>query len=627
MRAPPSTPCLLLSLSLAACGPAARGGTASNPGDNGGSGDHDAGPEDIGPPPGDDVAPLPEQFPKIAVSPRALTLPPTLPGEESTVEVVVANQGEAQLMLESIQLITSRPDELTLVDRAGRVRHYRCPCGPFGHRQQQEIPLRYRPATREPLTGSLRIASNDLTQPLVTVPIQSVAPAPRLELDPAALTWAALDPAGGGGCEHDFANRLPFDVRNAGSDDLFVTAWVLAPEAQAAAFEVCPNRWGLDNAYAPGQERTWRVVFAPTYPGTYEATLSLSSTGGDAGVQLRATDVREPHLGADPPLLAWPLLQAGATAGLSLSLSNDGTFPTTVSALTIAPAEAAAAYELVGEAIDPETGGLLAPIPVGGRVELEVVHTAPDAPLEATLLVEHDATDVASPLVVRLLGTSPIPMLETAPAELVFVDPPAGEPVTKHLRLHNPGREAVQVWNVGLGPAPGELPAPLPPFAIDPDHFQATLDPGSGRVFAATYTREAGMAADQAICFTVESDDPRRNDPLCTLVRSVMVHEGAPPVVAAEVLPAAEVPVGTLVTLDASASSDPDAGDAVAGWRWLVLARPDGSATALEVAGATATLSTDVPGDWEVALEITDTTGLTSGEARLTFSAAPPPPD
>ena len=608
----------MLSLLTAGCGTETRGGTVSDPGGGGGGGEQDAGPEDTGLPPEEDVARIPEKLPKIAVSPHTLDLPATLPGDEVTLVVVIANQGEGHLTLDEIRLATSRPQELMLVGRGGRPWTYRCPCGPFGHRQQQEVPILFRPASRDPINGSLRIVSNDETQPLITIPIASTAPAPKLEVAPARLTWDALDPAGGGGCEFDHLNRRTFQVENAGSDDLFVTEFELRPEAAAAGFEVCPNRWGLEHAYIPEQERAWRVIFWPSYPGTYEGSVVLSSTGGEASVQLQATDTREPHLLADPPLLAWPL---GETEGQRLVFSNDGTFPTTVSALQIVPEAAAEAYALEGEAIDPETGGLLAPIETGGQVEIQVVHTAPDAPLEATLVVEHDAIGIDSPLEVPLMGTTSIPMLETAPTTLTFVDAPADEPVTKHLRLHNRGGVAVQVWEVGLGRAPGELPAPLPPFAIEPDVFQATLDPAAGRIFEVTYTRDPGMAANQSICFLASGDDPRRNDPLCTLIHSLLVHEGTPPIAAAEVLPAAEVPVGTEITLDASTSSDADDGDGIASWRWLLLTRPEGAATPLEGDGANVTLTTDVEGTWEVLLEVTDTTGLPSPEVLLSFTA------
>jgi len=489
----------------------------------------------------------------------------------------------------------------------------------------QKILIRYRPTEREPVSGHLTIRSNDSTHPLVRIPIASTVPAPELSVSPGDLEFEPLDPEGGGGCDFDRINRQTFQVRNSGSDDLFVTGWELDPPEAEEAFEVCATgKWGLDLAYAPSQERAWRVVFWPPYPGTYQAAVHLESTGGVARVQLSATDAREPHLAVSPALLAWPLLAPGESEGQTLVLSNDGSFPTTVRSFAIEPAEAADAYAIVSDALAPEGTGLAEPIPIGGRVEVEVVHTAAAEPVEATLRIEHDAVDQESPVAVLLRGTSPIPMVEAEPPALTFAAPPPGEPVTKHLRVVNPGGEPVQVWSVSVGAAPGAPEEPLPAFTIDPPDLEGTLEPGTGRLFAVTYTRPAQDAQDETACLVVTGDDPRRNEPLCALLSALQSPEGTPPTAAIEVIPDVTVPLGTELTFDATTSSDPDAGDGITAWRWLLLARPPGGAVGLVGEGPTVTLTPDTLGAWTVALEVTDGTGLPSDETLLAVDVVEP---
>ncbi|HKZ49012.1 MAG TPA: hypothetical protein VJ397_09565 [Thermoplasmata archaeon] len=63
------------------------------------------------------------------------------------------------------------------------------------------------------------------------------------------------------------------------------------------------------------------------------------------------------------------------------------------------------------------------------------------------------------------------------------------------------------------------------------------------------------------------------------------------------------------VELDASASYDPDAGDAIASWAWWVVSQPPGSRYVLTNGSAQVTFSADTPGVYGIRLRVTDTGG------------------
>jgi hypothetical protein len=83
---------------------------------------------------------------------------------------------------------------------------------------------------------------------------------------------------------------------------------------------------------------------------------------------------------------------------------------------------------------------------------------------------------------------------------------------------------------------------------------------------------------------------------------------------------------GVLVTLDGSASSDPD-GDVPLSYAWSILSMPAGSATALSDSEVVKpTLVPDLPGDYVVELVVTDSMGGVSTTAQVNISTTNTPP-
>jgi hypothetical protein len=84
------------------------------------------------------------------------------------------------------------------------------------------------------------------------------------------------------------------------------------------------------------------------------------------------------------------------------------------------------------------------------------------------------------------------------------------------------------------------------------------------------------------------------------------------------------VPVGTLVTLDGSKSSDPD--DDPIAFQWRFVSQPEGStATLADADKASATFTPDIVGDYILELVVTDPDGATDSD-QVKVTAQPPAP-
>lgn len=143
--------------------------------------------------------------------------------------------------------------------------------------------------------------------------------------------------------------------------------------------------------------------------------------------------------------------------------------------------------------------------------------------------------------------------------------------------------------------------------------------PGQVRL-TVMFTPPPGSAGDATGGVRITNTDPDQPEFVLPLIAPV---NRAP---IAEIAAVGEVAPGMTVTLDGSGSRDPD-GDVPLTYAWTLLRKPPGaSATLIDPVAAVASLDLDplLPGEYEVALEVTDAMGARSLlPARLRLVARP----
>lgn len=128
----------------------------------------------------------------------------------------------------------------------------------------------------------------------------------------------------------------PVTVTNTGSNPLTIGAVTLSG-AGAAGFSVVP---GYPMSVPTGASSSMSFVFTPTQEGPASATATIASTaGGVLSVQLAGTGVL-PHLSSSPTALDFGT-RTGPSAPQTVTVTNDGLVPATVTAVSIAGSNAA----------------------------------------------------------------------------------------------------------------------------------------------------------------------------------------------------------------------------------------------------------------------------------------------
>src|SRR5262249_29405236 len=148
----------------------------------------------------------------------------------------------------------------------------------------------------------------------------SYSSAPVLSVSPASLDFGSLSV----GQTRD----LTVSVRNAGGGSLTGTAAIAPP----SAFSVLS---GASFALGAGETQTVTVRFAPTAAGEAFPPLAIATNAGDASGGLGGSPTA-PNLSVTPASLPFGSVTVGTTKDLTLTLSNGGSAPVAVSALTTA---------------------------------------------------------------------------------------------------------------------------------------------------------------------------------------------------------------------------------------------------------------------------------------------------
>jgi hypothetical protein len=243
---------------------------------------------------------------------------------------------------------------------------------------------------------------------------------------------------------------------------------------------------------------TITTSYVPTLAGDQAATLNIPFTeidGNDDGatsVALEGTGVVAAEIAVDPPALVFGNVELGTSAGLDVTVTNEGSLDLTITDATLGGG-AAADYSLVNDC------GVL-----GQNESCTISVTFTPSVLgdrNATLTIESDDLDEPSTAVPLLGAGVQDPDIALDRNQIDFGTVGTGVSAQQDLTITNEGAGALTITAIGGSDALA------PPFSIvDQDCTAAALPPAGTCVVTVGFTPPG--ASGFADSFSIESDDP-----------------------------------------------------------------------------------------------------------------------
>ena len=187
------------------------------------------------------------------------------------------------------------------------------------------VTVEWRVAGSGPQTANLNIASNDPANPQVTLKMKGIAfsnPVGNIDVSPTKLDFGALS----AGQTKD----LVVTIGNSGSGPLKISSFA----AGNSSFSVVNPSTPV--SISTGDSKSFTVRFAPNAAGSIKGNLTINSddpTFGAFTVALSGTGL-VPVISVSPASLDFGTINSGQTKDLSLTITNNGNAPLTVSAIT-----------------------------------------------------------------------------------------------------------------------------------------------------------------------------------------------------------------------------------------------------------------------------------------------------
>jgi len=195
------------------------------------------------------------------------------------------------------------------------------------------VPVRFSPTLPGGTTGSVSFATRSHSSPRVTVPVTGTGTTGGLYASPTALAFDLVTDSGA------FASNVPVgvevsrevDIINGSSHPETITS-VRRPSAPYSVTGLPAT----GTVVRPGQSIVVQVLFAPTTPGDYPSTVSITGSGGaTATVDLSGTGLSARGLfSATPTSVNFGTVPVGRKVTKIVTLTNTGNEPATVTTAT-----------------------------------------------------------------------------------------------------------------------------------------------------------------------------------------------------------------------------------------------------------------------------------------------------
>ncbi len=195
------------------------------------------------------------------------------------------------------------------------------------------VPVTFSPTSPGGTTGSVSFAAGSPSSPPVTVPLTATGTTSGLYASSTAIPFALVTDTGA------FASNVPVGVQVPREVDIIngsthpETVTSVRPPSAPYSVTGLP---ATGTVLRPGQSVVVQVIFAPTTPGSYPSTLSLTGSGGaTATVNLTGTGLPARGLfTASPASVKFGAVSVGQKVTKIVTLTNTGNEPATVTTAT-----------------------------------------------------------------------------------------------------------------------------------------------------------------------------------------------------------------------------------------------------------------------------------------------------
>lgn len=385
--------------------------------------------------------PLPQ--PPLSVTPLSLDFGDVNAGADASLDILLANNGGAAVMVQSIALGAGSSGSFSIVSAPPTPATI--PAG-----GQATVTIRYAPAMVGMDAGSVAILSGGGN---VNVTLKGRGVAPVLSVAPLSLDFG--DVLSG---NETFLDTV---VRNDGNADLIVNSIAPGPGTSADfSIHAAP---ATPFTLPPGQQSTVTIRYAPAQTGTDSGSIEILANGGSAAVTLAGRGVA-PALDVNPTVLDFGNVIAGGSQARSFLVTNTGSAPLQVTGVALQ----------LGGSPDfsltplPPTPFSIAP---GGTQSVEVGYMPSGVgPDTGHVEVHTNAGDA----LVALTGAGVVPVIDVVPQSLDFGNVLVGQTAALPVEIINAGTADLSVSSIAFvsGGSPDLTLQNVPalPVAILPGH-------------------------------------------------------------------------------------------------------------------------------------------------------------
>jgi len=319
---------------------------------------------------------------RIAVSATALTFANQGVGTASAVQtVIVTNPGTQPLTVSGVTILGTDPTSFTQTST----------CTTVAVNGSCTISVRFTPVSTGAKTATLNIAANDPTKPLTTVTLTGTGVPAAITLAPSSLTFTNQAV----GTTSAVQNIV---VTNTSAGSVTINTVTLGgPNAN----QFTATTAGCARARNAGQQFCIiGVRFTPTAaagPGAKTATITIVSNAGTFVANLTGSTSAAAAIGVAATLNVGRLRTVGATSTTPLTVTNTGSIPLIITAVTTT----GAAYSAI-------LNTCALPVAPGGTCQITVTFhpTVAGNPITGTLSITAPAAS-NTPRTVNLTGRAP----------------------------------------------------------------------------------------------------------------------------------------------------------------------------------------------------------------------------